>query len=94
MTCPSCRSHLSAGASRCANCGALLAIPTEGALAPDLRSRDIPGMRRPQRTWKDEVRDRVHTRRAARTTAPAAEGEPLSAEDTLLDQSAPEGTLV
>jgi uncharacterized RDD family membrane protein YckC len=51
----------------------VLAPPVEGALAPDLGGRSrteplrqIPGMRKRDRTWKDEVRDRVRHRRKER----------------------------
>ena len=51
-------------------------LPTEGALAPDpdarpLPLREIPGLRKRERTWKDEVRERVRDRRRFR----GAEGE-------------------
>jgi uncharacterized RDD family membrane protein YckC len=48
------------------------APPVEGALAPDpARSRveplrEIPGLRKKERTWKDEVRERVRDRRQQR----------------------------
>jgi uncharacterized RDD family membrane protein YckC len=98
MTCPSCRVHVAAGAARCGACGAILAVPTEGALAPDLSSRsfpmrELPGTRKPQRTWKDEVRERVHSRRQSRTGAPHEEGE-LASEETAIEQGLPEGALV
>lgn len=51
-------------------------MPTEGALAPDLMARlmpaklepvrEIPGRRRREPAWKDEVRQRVNRRRAQR----------------------------
>ena len=75
MNCPSCRRGLPAGVSeRCPFCAALLAVPVEGALAPDPRReadnveplREIPGLRRRERTWQDEVRDRVRQRRQQR----------------------------
>jgi uncharacterized RDD family membrane protein YckC len=75
LNCPSCRRGLPAGVNeRCPFCGALLAAPVEGALAPSLRLepenmeplREIPGLRRQSRTWKDEVRDRVHQRKQQR----------------------------
>jgi len=93
LNCPSCRRGLPAGASeRCAFCGALLAAPVEGALAPDPRLeretmeplREIPGLRRRERTWKDEVRERVRQRKQQRSGGelplfpdeePAAEAE-------------------
>ena len=76
MNCPSCRRGLPAGVGeRCPFCGALLAPAVEGALAPDPRReldhveplREIPGLRKRERTWQDEVRDRVRQRRQQRT---------------------------
>jgi uncharacterized RDD family membrane protein YckC len=56
--------------SRCPACGALPPPPTEGALAPDPARaeplREIPGLRKRERTWKDEVRERVRDRRRFR----------------------------
>jgi uncharacterized RDD family membrane protein YckC len=99
MTCPSCRVHVGAGASRCGACGAILAVPTEGALAPDLSRhapmRELPGTRKPQRTWKDEVRERVHTRRQAKAgDPPGLEGDEARAEDAHIEMGRPEGTLI
>jgi uncharacterized RDD family membrane protein YckC len=78
MNCPSCRRGLPAGVNeRCPFCGALMAAPVEGALAPVPRLepenmeplREIPGLRRQSRTWKDEVRERVHQRKQQRLGA-------------------------
>jgi uncharacterized RDD family membrane protein YckC len=74
VTCPVCAAPLAAGDGRCAACGSLVSPPVEGALAPDPLSggskveplREIPGMRKRERTWKDEVRERVHHRRQER----------------------------
>ena len=70
MTCPACGAPAPAPGARCMACGALSPLPTEGALAPDpARSgplREIPGLRKRERTWKDEVRDRVKTRKEQR----------------------------
>lgn len=70
MTCPGCGAPAPATGSRCLACGALPPPITEGALAPDpARSqplREIPGLRKRERTWKDEVRDRVRDRRRFR----------------------------
>jgi uncharacterized RDD family membrane protein YckC len=75
LNCPSCRRGLPAGGSeRCPFCGVLLSAPTEGALAAEPRLelenmeplREIPGLRRPARTWKDEVRERVRQRKQQR----------------------------
>jgi uncharacterized RDD family membrane protein YckC len=48
-----------------------VAPPTEGALAPDPRPRpeplrEIPGLKKRERTWKDEVRERVRDRKRKR----------------------------
>jgi uncharacterized RDD family membrane protein YckC len=76
LNCPSCRRGLPAGVSeRCPFCGVLLAAPVEGALAPfpglEVENmeplREIPGLRRPARTWKDEVRERVRQRKQQRS---------------------------
>jgi uncharacterized RDD family membrane protein YckC len=53
-------------------------LPVEGALAPDPQLtppargkgeplREIPGLKKRERTWKDEVRDRVRDRRQRRS---------------------------
>jgi uncharacterized RDD family membrane protein YckC len=53
-------------------------LPVEGALAPDPQLtpparnkgeplREIPGLKRRERTWKDDVRDRVRDRRQRRS---------------------------
>jgi uncharacterized RDD family membrane protein YckC len=47
----------------------MAAPPSEGNLAPDPESRplrEIPGLRKRERTWKDEVRERVRERRRFR----------------------------
>ncbi|MGD8896087.1 MAG: RDD family protein [Acidobacteriota bacterium] len=98
MKCPSCSEALSALAERCPACGAVVAPAVEGALAPNPRTatpppnsprekveplRDIPGMPKKERTWRDEVQDRVRKRRKKRTQSslplfeqPAVTGEP------------------
>lgn len=68
MSCPSCNTALMAGQDRCPSCGAMVAPPVDGALAPDLAGkveplREIPGLRKREPTWKDEVRERVRHRR-------------------------------
>jgi uncharacterized RDD family membrane protein YckC len=61
-----------AGQERCAGCGATVAPLTEGALAPDPRARteplrEIPGfVKKKERTWKDDVRDRMRDRKIRR----------------------------
>ena len=79
MSCPSCGQPLPAGShTRCPHCAALVAGPVEGALAPSPQPvtppaagkeeplREIPGLRKRERTWKDEVRERVRHRRQQR----------------------------
>lgn len=79
MKCPSCSETLSAGAERCAGCGAIVGPPVQGALAPVPRAltppprkkverlRDLPGMPKREPTWRDEVQERVARRRKKRT---------------------------
>lgn len=78
MTCPTCGGELTVGAERCPVCEAIVAPRVEGALAPAPRTvtppsrgkveplREIPGLRRRERTWRDEVQDRVRSRRQKR----------------------------
>lgn len=72
MSCPSCGGALPAGQDRCAACGTAAAPPVEGALAPDPARprpeplREIPGLKKRERTWKDEVRDRMRDRKRRR----------------------------
>ena len=79
MNCPSCGQALPPGSlTRCPHCAALVSGPAEGALAPNPRPvtppardqqqplREIPGLRKRERTWKDEVRERVRHRRQQR----------------------------
>jgi uncharacterized RDD family membrane protein YckC len=80
LNCPSCGRGLPAGHhDLCPFCGARLSVPVEGALAPELRSltppardkvepmREIPGAKKRERTWKDEVRERMRDRREKRS---------------------------
>jgi uncharacterized RDD family membrane protein YckC len=81
LSCPSCGESLSGGSERCPACGAMVAPPVHGALAPDARTlpargrsespREIPGLRRREKNWQDEVRDRVRKRRKGRGDSPA-----------------------
>jgi uncharacterized RDD family membrane protein YckC len=73
MNCPACDALLAPGDERCPSCGGLVTPPSEGALAPEpaLRAnveplREIPGLRKKERTWKDEVRERMRHRRQQR----------------------------
>ncbi len=93
MNCPSCGRGLPPGPlDRCPFCAAVLAAPQQGALAPDLSRgpfepmRELPGARKRERTWKDEVRDRVRHRKQQRGgELPLFQDEP--AEE--LDEPAP-----
>ena len=78
MTCPACSEALTKGQERCPRCGTVVYLPVEGALAPDPQLtpparnkgeplREIPGLKKRERTWKDEVRDRVRDRRQRRS---------------------------
>jgi len=74
MNCPGCGEPAPPPGGRCAKCGAGPVPYTEGALAPDPDARplrEIPGLRKKERTWKDEVRERVRDRRRFR----GAEGD-------------------
>jgi len=93
MSCPACGQALASGRERCPSCGAVVAPPVEGALAPDPASatppgrgrgpalRDLPARRGRERSWKDEVKDRVESRRQQRGPGlpprPAARELPL-----------------
>ena len=96
MKCPTCSETLSAGAERCRGCGAIVGPPVEGALAPKPRTvtppprdqveplRDIPGLRKKKEpNWRDEVQERVRTRRKKR----AQTGLPLFEQPAVLEAS-------
>jgi uncharacterized RDD family membrane protein YckC len=82
MTCPTCGGELEPGGERCPVCDASAVTPrVEGALAADPRFvtpqprakveplRELPGLRRKEKTWRDEVRERVRSRRQKRASA-------------------------
>src|SRR5512141_1677020 len=89
MTCPSCGGELVPGADRCPVCDTAPAPRVEGALAADPRVvtppargqgrpqpiREIPALRRQpkEHSWRDEVQERVRSRRQKR----AESGLPL-----------------
>lgn len=73
MSCPACGTAVPGGQERCPGCGAHVAPLTEGALAPDPSARprpeplrEIPGLKKKERTWKDDVRDRMRDRKRRR----------------------------
>ncbi len=83
MSCPSCGGELDANLDRCPVCDAGVGQPRQprsiGSLAADPRyvtpqpqkrveSHDIPGLRK-ERTWRDEVQERVRSRRQRRADA-------------------------
>jgi uncharacterized RDD family membrane protein YckC len=83
MTCPTCGGELVPGGDRCPVCDASVTPRVEGALAADPRLltpparlkgrveplRDIPGLRKREKTWRDEVQERVRSRRQKRAEA-------------------------
>jgi uncharacterized RDD family membrane protein YckC len=71
VNCPVCTSAVPGGDERCPACGSMVAPYVIGAAAPEPRPRveplrEIPGLRKRERTWKDEVRERVRDRRTQR----------------------------
>jgi uncharacterized RDD family membrane protein YckC len=81
LTCPSCGGELDPSLDRCPVCEAVAPPRVEGALAADPRYatppprarveplRDIPGLRKKEKTWRDEVQERVRSRREKRASA-------------------------
>ncbi len=81
MTCPSCGGELDPARSGCPVCDTGSTPRVEGALATDPRYvtpqarvkveplRDIPGLRKKEKTWRDEVQERVKSRRQKRASA-------------------------
>ena len=81
MTCPSCGGELDPALDRCPVCDSSGMPRVEGALAADPRFvtpparakaeplRDIPGLRKREKTWRDEVQERVRSRRNKRALA-------------------------
>jgi len=76
LPCPACGEALAPHGERCPSCGAVVAPRIEGALAPRTVTppprdrgepeRDLPGVRRREKSWRDEVRERVRSRRQKR----------------------------
>jgi len=96
VTCPACREAVPPGQDSCPACGAALGAPVEGALAPDLSRvardkveplRAIPGLKRREPTWKDEVRERVRHRRKKR--GPTSEPELPIFDESATSAAAP-----
>jgi uncharacterized RDD family membrane protein YckC len=100
VNCPSCGQALPPGPpTRCPHCATLLSGPAEGALAPSPQPvtppvrereeplREIPGLRKRERTWKDEVRDRVRHRRQQRS---GGEDLPLFRDEEPAPEDPPE----
>jgi uncharacterized RDD family membrane protein YckC len=110
MTCPSCGGELDPAQDRCPVCDSSAQPRVEGALAADPRYvtpaprgrvdplRDIPGLRKKEKTWRDEVQERVRSRRNKRALAglplfeqaEAASGEPGAAGDAPASEAAAE----
>lgn len=100
MTCPTCGGELVTGGDRCPVCDAGFVARVEGALAAEPRLltpparpksrvdplRDIPGLRKREKTWRDEVQERVRSRRQKRADA----GLPLFDQPEPAESQAPE----
>lgn len=94
MNCPSCSAALPSLSAPCPSCGRKGPAVVEGNLAPDLSrliparlegARDIPGRKRREPTWRDEVRQRVDERRRQRLGNELPLFPELSALDVPLD---------
>jgi uncharacterized RDD family membrane protein YckC len=75
VSCPSCGAALPSLTDACLSCSRRNAPSVEGNLAPDLAriipsrlepSRELPGRKRREPTWRDEVKQRVQERRRQR----------------------------
>ena len=95
MTCPSCGGELDPAMDRCPVCDASGVPRVEGALAADPRFvtpparskaaeplRDIPGLRKKEKSWRDEVQERVRSRRTKRALAGLPLFEQAEAQET------------
>jgi uncharacterized RDD family membrane protein YckC len=105
MTCPACGNALASGHERCAFCGALVAPGGEGALAPDHAPvtppgrgradglREMGGLRKRERSWKDEVNDRMRNRRQRNKPGTGPADLPLFADAVLPRDASEESSL-
>lgn len=105
MTCPACGESLASARERCPACGVLLSGPVEGALAPlpavvtpparvkEGPGRELSGMRKRERTWQDEVKDRLRHRRQRKSGGaelPLFDDLPSAPPDPAAESVAPE----
>ncbi len=114
MSCPACGEALERQRERCPACGALVAPPVEGALAPlpsavtpsarrEAPGRDLGPMKKRERSWQDEVKDRIRHRRQRRgggtalplfsEEEPEAPPEPAARERDDREPPAPEADV-
>ena len=103
MTCATCGGELGPGGDRCPVCDAPLIPRVEGALAAEPRVltpparpkarveplRDIPGLRRREKTWRDEVQERVRSRRQRRADAGLPLFDPVEPAAPAAEPTAP-----
>src|SRR5262245_45458211 len=102
MTCPSCGGELDPALARCPVCDASGVPRVEGALAADPRFvtpparadgaeplRDLPGLRKKEKSWRDEVQERVRSRRNKRALAGLPLFEKAEAEEATAAEPQP-----
>lgn len=100
MNCPICGQPLAPGSGACPACSRPTSTPAvEGALATEPaadmgareeRMREIPGLRKRERTWRDEVQERVRRRRRERSGVASL---PLFPEPALGSEPRPGATV-